>query len=164
MPELICQSLKWLPPRCKAMYYQLLEWFILLNSFRHESGCKGRLISQFLPAPSSGFAHSWIQTGKWLTWHFSFTDSCWGIIGEGENEQSSIICKVLRLAKKGGGGGINLGKAGETARQWKIGGELENTHFKSKGETKLWRNWKKQMQGKQGEIYWNVLSLLFKVK
>lgn len=53
MPELICQSLKRLPPRCKAMYYQLLKWFIFLNSFKHESDCKERLISQFLPAPGS---------------------------------------------------------------------------------------------------------------
>ena len=90
---------------------------------------EGWLVSSSLHQVQS-FAHSSIQTRKWLT-YFSFTDSCWDIIGEGENEQPSIICKVLRLAKEMGGQ-INRGKAGETARQWKIGGELENDRFRKK--------------------------------
>lgn len=72
MPELICQSLKRLLPRCKAMYYQLLEWFIFLNSFKHECDCKGKLITQFLPATSSVFCPQFSKDREVTNLSFSF--------------------------------------------------------------------------------------------
>lgn len=76
MPELICQSLNWLSPRCKAMYYQLWNdsffWILLTMNLAVKEGW---LVSSSLHQVQS-FAHSSIQTGKWLTCHFSFTNSC----------------------------------------------------------------------------------------
>lgn len=103
---------------------------------------EGWLLSSSLHQVQS-FAHSSIQTGKWLTCHFSFTNSCWGIIGKRENEQQSTISKVLRLGKKKKKkitqpkNQINQVETGETAKQCKIEGELENYLFIKKRRKKV---------------------------
>ena len=116
--------------QCIISFWNDSSFWILLNM--NVAVKEGWLVSSSLHQDQS-FAHSSVQTGKWLTCHFSFSDSCWGIIGEEENEQPPTICIVLRLAKKRGGQ-INGGKAGETASQWKTREELENDHSFSENE------------------------------
>lgn len=118
--------------QCIISFWNDSFFWILLNM--NLTVKKGWLVSSSLHQVQS-FAHSSIQTGKWLTCHFSFTDSWWDIIGGGENEQPPIIYIVLRLAKKWG---TNHSKESRrNSGQWKTVEELENTHFKKKRRKKF---------------------------